>query len=186
MFRADPCVLRIAAHITLRACSRDEDPMVRGLALRSLTGLRLVSILEYVTSPLHGALTDSSGYVRQAGVIGILKVFHLSPSLVKEGDYVDTLYNMMRDKEPQVVINCISTLNEILAEEGGIAINQAMIHYLLGRIREFTDWGQCVVMELVVKYQPANEVGTHQILSLRTFGIVATLWTWLCRMNCLA
>lgn len=98
--------------------------MVRGLALRSLTGLRLMSVLEYVLAPLRAALTDSSGYVRQAAVIGVLKVFHLSPSSVKDGGLVDVLYGMLRDREPQVVINCISVLNEILAEEGGIAVNQ--------------------------------------------------------------
>ena len=128
--------------------------MVRGLALRSLTGLRLLSILEYVLAPLKTCLTDSSGYVRQAAVIGVLKVFHLSPSTVRECGFVDTLYSMMRDREPQVVINCISVLNEVLAEEGGIAINQAIIHYLLTRLREFSDWGQCAVLEFVARYKP--------------------------------
>jgi AP-4 complex subunit beta-1 len=75
--------------------------MIRGLALRSLTGLRLQSMLEYVMPPLKAALTDSSGYVRQAGVMGTLKVFHLSPETVKEHDFVDTLYNMLRDSDPQ-------------------------------------------------------------------------------------
>lgn len=150
--------LTLLAINTLQKDCRDEDPMVRGLALRSLTGLRLISILEYVMSPLKAGLTDSSGYVRQTAVIGVLKVFHLSPGLVKDGDFVDTLYAMMRDREPQVVINCVSALNEILAEEGGIAINQPMIHYLLGRIKEFNDWGQCIVMELTTKYTAANEV----------------------------
>jgi len=35
--------------------------MVRGLALRSLTGLRLLSVLEYVISPLKASLVDTSG-----------------------------------------------------------------------------------------------------------------------------
>lgn len=34
-------------------CSCDEDPMIRGLALRSLCSLRLDSILEYVMAPLQ-------------------------------------------------------------------------------------------------------------------------------------
>ena len=140
--------------------------MVRGLALRSLTGLRLISILEYVLTPLKSALTDTNGYVRAAGVVGVLKVFHLSPSSLKEGDWVDTVYGMLRDREPQVVVNCIAALNEILAEEGGIAINQPMIHYLLGRMREFSDWGQCAVLELVAKYTPVNEDEMFGIMNL--------------------
>jgi vesicle coat complex subunit len=58
--------------------------MVRGLALRSLASLRLVSILEYVMQPIKTGLTDSSGYVRQNAVMGVLKVFHIAPESIKE------------------------------------------------------------------------------------------------------
>lgn len=153
---------------TLQKDCRDEDPMVRGLALRSLTGLRLTSILEYVIAPIRSGLTDSSGYVRAAGVMGVLKVFHLAPAMVREEGFVDTLYSMMRDREPAVVINCVCVLNEVLSEEGGIAVNQAIAHYLLTRLREFSDWGQCTVLELIARYTPAG--GEEEI-----FGIMNLL-----------
>jgi AP-4 complex subunit beta-1 len=54
--------------------SDNEDPLVRGSALRSLCSLRLESILEYVEQPLKKSLTDLSAYVRKTGVMGILKV----------------------------------------------------------------------------------------------------------------
>ena len=54
--------------------SENEDPTVRGLALRSICSLRLESILEYIQLPLHKSLTDVSAYVRKTGVMGILKV----------------------------------------------------------------------------------------------------------------
>jgi AP-4 complex subunit beta-1 len=48
--------------------------MVRGLALRSLCGLRLESILEYVEKPLQKGLNDISAYVRKTAILGVLKV----------------------------------------------------------------------------------------------------------------
>jgi AP-4 complex subunit beta-1 len=141
---------------------------IRGLALRSLTGLRLTSILEYVIAPIRSGLTDSSGYVRAAAVMGVLKVFHLAPGIVREEGFVETLYTMLRDREPAVVINCLSVLNEALADEGGVAINQAIAHYLLTRLREFSDWGQCAVLELISRYTP--EGGEDEI-----FGIMNLL-----------
>ena len=42
-----------------------------------------------------------------------------------EPDMIDTLYSMIRDRDPQVSANAIAVLNEILSKEGGIAINQA-------------------------------------------------------------
>ena len=37
---------------------------------------------------------------------------------------VNRLYDMLRDKDPAVITNCVLTLNEILIEEGGMAINK--------------------------------------------------------------
>jgi len=140
--------------------------MIRGLALRCFTSLRLRSILEYIVVPLKAALTDSSGYVRAAGVMGVLKVWHLSPETIAESDLVDTLYAMIRDRDAQVVINCLSVLGEVLADEGGIAISQALIVHLLNRIRDFSDWGQCTVLALCARYAPAGDDELFGIMNL--------------------
>ena len=59
---------------TLRRDCENEDPMIRGLALRSLCGLGMDSVLEYVEQPLRKAFTDMSAYVRKTAVMGVLKV----------------------------------------------------------------------------------------------------------------
>ena len=46
---------------------------------------------------------------------------------------IDTLYRMLRDKDPYVVLNSASTLNEMLASEGGMVVNRNIAHYLLSR-----------------------------------------------------
>lgn len=151
---------------TLLNDCRNEDPMVRGLALRSLCSLRLDSILEYIHDPLQQSLTDTSAYVRKTGVIGILKVYSLNPELIKESDMIDTLYNMIRDRDPQVVSNCLVALNEIMADEGGIAINQQIIMHLLSRISDFNEWGQCNILHLVARYKPMNENEVFSIMNI--------------------
>jgi vesicle coat complex subunit len=65
--------------------------MVRGLALRSLTSLRLESIIEYAEQPLEKALTDLSAYVRKTGVMGVLKVYSLRRSVIERGTYIEQL-----------------------------------------------------------------------------------------------
>lgn len=64
---------------------------------------------------------------------------------------------MIRDKDAVVVSNCILALNEILADEGGIAVNQAMIYHLLNRLKEFNEWTTCVILEATGKYVPTEE-----------------------------
>lgn len=48
---------------------------------------------------------------------------------------------MISDNDPLVIINAIHALNEILINEGGIALSKKMVDYLLGRLKEFNEWG---------------------------------------------
>ncbi len=66
--------------------------------------------------------------------MGLLKVFHLNPKLISDKD-IDTLYEMIKDSDPLVVTNTLFVLNEMLRAEGGIAISNKMIVYLLNRIK---------------------------------------------------
>lgn len=145
---------------------RDTDPMVRGLALRSLCSLRLSSVVEYVTTPLRLSLVDTSSYVRKTGVLGVAKIFRLAPEVIKSTDLVDTLYGMLRDRDAVVVSNVIVALQEIMQGEGGMAINQPIIHHLLNRIKDFSEWGQVSVLDLVTKYAPANDQELFGIMNL--------------------
>ncbi|CAI5703804.1 hypothetical protein KXD40_002611 [Peronospora effusa] len=173
---------------TLLNDCRNEDPMVRGLALRSLCSLRLDSILEYIHDPLQASLTDTSAYVRKTGVIGILKVYSLNPEIIKESDMIDTLYNMIRDRDPQVVSNCLVALNEIMTDEGGIAINQPIVMHLLSRISDFNEWGQCNILQIVAKYKPAGPDEVFTIMNtleqcLRVSSSAVVLGTAKCFFN---
>lgn len=64
---------------------------------------------------------------------------------------------MLRDKDAIVVSNCILALNEILADEGGIAVNQAIIYHLLNRLKDFNEWTTCVILETAGKYAPTED-----------------------------
>jgi AP-4 complex subunit beta-1 len=68
---------------TLQKDCADEDPMVRGLALRSLCSLRLPNIIEYALLPLRKALNDPSAYVRKTACLGCAKLYRLFPKTIK-------------------------------------------------------------------------------------------------------
>jgi AP-4 complex subunit beta-1 len=140
--------------------------VVRGLALRSLCSLRLPQIIEYIMPGIRAGLIDPAPYVRKTAVMGIAKIFALLPQVIKESDLVDVLYNMLRDKDPQVITNSMVALNEILRTEGGMAVNKTIIVYLLQRLKDFSEWGQCTILELVVKYQPATPDEMFEIMNV--------------------
>jgi len=153
---------------TLTKDCNNEDPMVRGLAMRSLCSLRLPQMVEYISEPLHRALADSHAYVRKTAVMGILKIYHLDPEIVTRCNFVDTLYDMLRDPDSSVVVNCILVLNELMADgpNGGMAINRAIMLHLLNRLPEFSEFGVVTILELVPRYIPANDEEGYQIMNL--------------------
>ena len=158
--------LSLLAINTLQKDCRDEDPMTRGLALRSFTGLRLPNVAEYLPKVIGDGLKDQSPYVRKTAVMGCVKLHLLCPDAITHSDLVDTLYTMLRDRDPQVVANCVCALDEILHAEGGMVINKQIIHHLLNRIKDFNEWSQCLVLERVARYKPDAQQETFDIMNL--------------------
>lgn len=83
-----------------------------------------------------------------------------------ENNIVDTLYLLIKDSDPIVVQNALVALNEVMVDEGGMALNNKIIIYLLNKLKEFNEWGQAIVLDLVAKYEPKNESETLDIMNL--------------------
>ncbi|XP_062518423.1 uncharacterized protein LOC134193605 isoform X2 [Corticium candelabrum] len=151
---------------TLQKDCKDQDPTIRGLALRSMCYLRLVNLVEYIQRPLVAGLDDRSSYVRKTAVMGCVKMHYLAPSVIRDLGIIDKLYSLLEDKDPQVVCNCIVALDEMLAGQGGMLITQNIAHLLLSRLKEFTEWSQCLVLQLLTRYRPSNEEEIFDILNV--------------------
>lgn len=123
--------LALLAVNTLQKDCRDDDPMIRGLALRSLCSLSLLNMVEYLQPAVQRALEDVNGYVRKTAVIGVLKVFHISKSAVLESDLLPTLKRLIHDSDAHVVANTICAVEEVLAEEGGFQPTREMVTALV-------------------------------------------------------
>lgn len=123
---------------TLRKDCQDPNPMVRSLALRNMTNLRLPSLVEYVEQPLTAGLRDRAACVRRVAVLGWAKLHNLQPSSEIDAVVVNELYSLLRDPDPVVMVNCLRALEEILKEEGGVAINKPITHHLLNRCGSYS------------------------------------------------
>ena len=165
--KTHPTLAQMCTNTLQKDCSND-DPMVRGLALRALAGLNLPEMLEYIIDPVRRSLTDGHGYVRKTAVMGCLKIYHLDSNSFDESGFVDILYDMLRDPDASVVANVIIVLNEVMIKSpaGGMAINRAIMLHLLNRIHEFNEFAKVQILELVPRYIPANDDEGFQIMNL--------------------
>ncbi|OEH77749.1 heat repeat-containing protein [Cyclospora cayetanensis] len=66
----------------------------------------------------------------------------------------------------QVAVNAIHALNEVNAEKGGVLVTKELITSLLNRLKEFSEWGQCAVLNLLVSYETESEEETYDILNI--------------------
>ncbi|CAG8609055.1 4204_t:CDS:10, partial [Diversispora eburnea] len=163
--------LVILAVNTFQKDLQDENPLVRGLALRTLCSMRISDYVSYMLESLIHALGDSSSYVRKTALTSAIKVFYLSPKHVLETSLIDQMYNILRDRDPEVVTNGIVALNEILSSQGGMTINKKIAHYLFQRFREFNEWHQCLVMNILCRYKPESEEEIFEIMNLLDDGL---------------
>lgn len=100
--KVNPDLALLTINFLQRDC-KDEDPMIRGLALRSLCSLRVANLVEYLVGPLGLGLKDNNSYVRTVAVVGVLKLYHISAPTCIDADFPPTLKHLMlNDPDPQV------------------------------------------------------------------------------------
>ncbi|OIW14600.1 hypothetical protein TanjilG_32942 [Lupinus angustifolius] len=229
--KVNPDLALLTINFLQRDC-KDQDPMIRGLALRSLCSLRVANLVEYLVGPLESGLKDNNSYVRTVAVIGVLKLYHISASTCIDEDFPATLKHLLlNDPDSQVVANCLSALQEIwtlesttseeAARERETLTSKPVVYYLLNRqvifqqivshalifdklnlnflcgggggssiqqykpnnrlrllnypplglsfkeiIKEFSEWAQCLLLDLVTKYIPSDNNEIFDIMNL--------------------
>eukprot|EP00053_Salpingoeca_punica_P012973 m.116554 g.116554 ORF g.116554 m.116554 type:complete len:782 (+) comp16080_c1_seq1:112-2457(+) len=151
---------------TLQKNCRDANPMVRGLALRTMCSLRVSNLLEYIIQPLKDGLADKNSYVRQNAVLGCAKMYYTSHALLDDDTIIPTLQSMVFDRDPTVSANAVIVLEEILAEKGGFVMDKQIAYTLLNRLREYNEWAQSHIMSVLARYEPADENEVFDIMNI--------------------
>ena len=156
----------LAVNTLVKDCS-DPDPTIRGLALRHLCQLRIPNLMEYVVPAVKKGLADSDSYVRQNAVFGLLKVHKDDPAGFGADTsdilaQVETIF--VSDTEPDVIINCVHVLKDIKGRD--FYPTKQVVYALLNRLKNFNEWAQCFVLELILKYTPESEDEVFDIMNV--------------------
>ncbi|XP_077151060.1 AP-4 complex subunit beta-1 [Ranitomeya variabilis] len=160
-----PDLALLTINTLCKDCS-DPNPMVRGLALRSMCNLRMPGIQEYIQQPVQNGLRDKASYVRRVAVLGCAKMQRQQWDVEIDGAIVNELYSLLRDPDPIVLVNSLRALEEILRGEGGVVINKPIAHHLLNRMADLDQWGQSEVLTFLLRYKPRSEEEVFDILNI--------------------
>lgn len=149
--------------------SQHESPLIRGLAIRTMSAVNVEKMADYLADPLKRALRDSDPYVRKTAAIAVAKMYNINRTKVEEGGFLDMLQELLSDSNPTVVSNAVAALTEIREVSGSRGIRGAnvnndladykpqTVHTLLNALNEASEWGQVYILEGLSGYNPKTQ-----------------------------
>jgi len=127
MYDSKNSTIILLAVNTLLQDSAHSNPLIRCLAVRTLTELRTACVaFEFSMTSVNCALNDSNVLVRRAAVVSCLSSTYCA--------LIDQLYSLIRDVDPIACVNCLLVLNKLLDAEGGVVINRQIARFMLQRL----------------------------------------------------
>ena len=106
--------LAVLAVNTFRKDARERvNPLIRGLAVRTMGCIGVETILDYLCEPLKDSMNDEDPYVRKTAAICVAKLFEISQTRVEDYKFIQKLEEMLSDGNGMVVSNAIAALADI-------------------------------------------------------------------------
>jgi AP-2 complex subunit beta-1 len=157
----------------------DSSPLIRALALRTLSYIHVRQFVESTVEPLKRLLKDSDPYVRKTAAFCVAKLYEHDRLLVEGSDLIDRLNLMLRDENPTVVSSALAALMDIWERSESIKLtidyaNASKIVQILPDCSEYglclscflfsllttmIRWGQTYILEALTQYVPQD---THE------------------------
>ncbi len=152
--------LAILAVNTFRSDAREKvNPLMRGLAVRTMGCIGVESIIDYLCDPLKDALNDEDPYVRKTAAICIAKLYEINQERVEEFGFIEKLVDLISDGNAMVVSNAVASLMEIANHKGiknCIEMDSNYLHKLLTALSECSEWGRVYILDFIAGYIPED------------------------------
>ena len=152
----------------VRDAKEHEEPLVRGLAIRTLGSIRVPKMVPYLVDVTRAALTDSDPYVRKSATLSVVKLVDMARDAVLESDLIPKLQATLQDPNSLVVTNALAALQEVcfmLGDDELLPLNAAVVQQLLVAMREASDWGMVTLMDVLSQYEPGSMEEAQTIFS---------------------
>ncbi|GMC41452.1 unnamed protein product [Saccharomyces cerevisiae] len=159
------CILAVNTFIT---DAQDPNPLIRCMAIRTMSMIRVDKILEYIETPLRRTLHDDNAYVRKTAVICVAKLFQLNKDLCVELGVVEDLVNALDDSNPLVIANATAALIEIHNMDMDAvhlsSLIQSHVSQFLLALNECTEWARIIILGTLSEYSAKDSLEAQDII----------------------
>jgi len=136
----------------------DNNPLVRALALRTMSYVHVREFVEATVPHLKNLLKDSDPYVRKTAAFCVAKLYDHDRHLVEGSGLIDRLNGMLRDENPTVVSSALAGLMDIWerGENIKLTIDYASASKIVSILPDCSEWGQTYILEAMMNYVPQD------------------------------
>ena len=133
---------------TIQKSLTDQNPQVRAMALRVMSGIRVPVISQIVSLAIKRGCGDMSPYVRKAAALAIPKCYRLDPNTLPQ--LLDFLSILLGDKQYYVVGSAVTAFLEVCPDR----IDLVHKHYraLVRKLVDMDEWSQLATLKLMTIY----------------------------------
>ncbi|BEJ14695.1 hypothetical protein CspHIS471_0404620 [Cutaneotrichosporon sp. HIS471] len=145
----------------------DRNPLIRGLAIRTMSSIPLPTIIQALVDPLRHALEDQDPYVRKTAAIAVAKLYasDYGKKTVAKENFVAMLRDMLADHNPTVVANAVAALVEISERSSDISLrlNATVAGKLVAALGECSEWGQIYILDSLLSFVPQSSLDAETL-----------------------
>ncbi|KAI8903221.1 Clathrin/coatomer adaptor, adaptin-like protein [Gorgonomyces haynaldii] len=140
----------------------DRNPIIRHMALRVLSGIKLQMTVPIVLMGIRKAKADFSPYVRKTACNCLTKVLELDPQ--QKPTIIELLELFLNDTAATVLATACGTFNKICPDR----FDLIHPHYrkLCKRLSEADEWGQLEILKLLTNYCRKHFVDPQKMVDL--------------------
>lgn len=126
----------------------DQNPQVRAMALRTMSGIRVPVISQIVSLAIKRGCGDMSPHVRKAAALAVPKCYRLDPGTFPQ--LLDYISALLGDKQYFVTGAAVSAFLEVCPDR----IDLIHRHYrgLVRKLVDMDEWGQLATLRLMLTY----------------------------------
>ncbi|MCO5549531.1 hypothetical protein L7F22_003003 [Adiantum nelumboides] len=136
----------------------DRNPLIRALAIRTMSYIPVPAVLQALIDPLRHSLKDSDPYVRKTAAICVAKLYMHDHKLVDRQGFIGMLRDLLADGNPTVVANAVAALVEISERSDNIQLklNLTVASKLVSALPDCSEWGQTYILESLMFFVPKD------------------------------
>ncbi|KAF7536842.1 hypothetical protein G7Z17_g12978 [Cylindrodendrum hubeiense] len=146
----------------------DHNPLVRALALRTMSYIHVREFVEATVPLVKHMLKDGDPYVRKTAAFCVAKLYDHDRHMVEASDLIDRLNSLLRDDNPTVVASALAGLMDIWERSDAIklTIDYSNASKMVAILPDCSEWGQTYILEALMSYVP-QESGEAILLAER-------------------